>query len=1174
MAGGRPSQGKQQRYDELEELAAWFRQALGDAGFGSVHEFVATGMFEKNAVYGVFNATRLLTLENTQSLAVALRRDAGDVRAVWLRAKEARDRELLAAERAEERRLCSWADLPLPSLALRNLLESQSMSVDRLPYSMLGVIEPPLSTVYVRQHIRSQDKRDRQPAVSREGTPAERSPVSQAQTTLSVLEAIERHDHLLVTGEAGAGKSTMTSYLARTLSRVWLRETSAAGLPLGEPVVPLRIAARTLDVGGSWSVVLAQAVSRSLGRSLLQDPDPAIFTRRAQGARWLILVDGLDEIPDARQRREIITSIAQHARAGRDYRFVVTTRPLPDDDLSPLISADVARFAIQPFGHAELDQFARRWFGSQRLDDPEDRADRFLRETSDGRLKELVRNPLLATIAGVSAVRDPDRPLPTSRISLYERFCGYLLDDHGGRRETMAQLHRHYANDPDRLTCVLWIHKHRTAIIGALALSRTGDQTSLWSTAKEWVRRHAPHSVTEVEQWKSHLWEELLATGLLVATDGELAFLHQSFAEYLSAKSHASTLDADFAALDGWIRRGIGEAERTFALFVFGLWAARADHQAHRIVDVLLSRYDPRRTLLAGRILAEGVRVDDPAAERVVTRLDALIRNENDTDRALEAVQVLGGLFDYRWVSSRLAGLASLDSLPVRRRVEAIVALEQLAGPSAITEALNDVLPSCYGRPLRRMAPMAVRLGAPIVEQIRERVQQMVAEADADAEEWANAVEVLKKLGLQDDTERFACSVLSNPFARQDDLKKAAEALFDAKGMAALPQVIEFAQTRPAADYTGRAALADLLRREGAREASATIVEQILADDSGTSSSGIAAVTTDLHLRGSEAVPAVLRLEERWSRDGSWLASGDLLEAAAKVVPDDRIAGRARQRAVSGIPLGADLYVRAWLAVEGIAAVPEIMKVTDGGRRLIFLDRVWVAKALHDVGALPEAWELAENALRCKDRGLRTRYRDAGSLLLKVDHDRGIPALMEIVEGDANNFPLLGGLLDALQEHDSPTAERALRDLADKLTHNPYVSSVELRDALITLVRCGEKPAAVVAAQAAIHRQNLTIDDRKEIAAALASYAELELAQEVWSHLMRWQEYSLSSDVTLVDDMIAAGAADWAAQELRAQLDDPLMAARRRTRLRQMLALLTAAADVPGPAHPDDAPGR
>lgn len=52
-------------------------------------------------------------------------------------------------------------------------------------------------------------------------------------------DALEQHSHLLVTGEPGAGKSTMSSHLARTLSRLWLRDDSAVDPPITEPVVPL-----------------------------------------------------------------------------------------------------------------------------------------------------------------------------------------------------------------------------------------------------------------------------------------------------------------------------------------------------------------------------------------------------------------------------------------------------------------------------------------------------------------------------------------------------------------------------------------------------------------------------------------------------------------------------------------------------------------------------------------------------------------------------------------------------------------------------------------------------------------------------------------------------------------------------------------------------------------------
>lgn len=217
----------------------------------------------------------------------------------------------------------------------------------------------------------------------------------------------------------------MSSCLAHSLSRLWLREDSAVGAPITEPVVPLRVSARSLDGSGSWSAVLAEAACRSFGRGLLEDPDRSLFAGRVQGARWLVLVDGLDEIPDPRLRGEIIRSVAQHARPDSAYRFVVTTRALPESELAPLRTANVGDYVIEPFGRPELEEFASKWFSFQQMPSAAVDTDRFLRETSDGRLCELVRNPLLATIAAVSAIKEPDRSLPASRIDLYQRFCSY-----------------------------------------------------------------------------------------------------------------------------------------------------------------------------------------------------------------------------------------------------------------------------------------------------------------------------------------------------------------------------------------------------------------------------------------------------------------------------------------------------------------------------------------------------------------------------------------------------------------------------------------------------------------------------------------------------------------------------------------------------------------------------
>lgn len=73
--------------------------------------------------------------------------------------------------------------------------------------------------------------------------------------------------------------------------------------PITEPVVLLRASARSLNSSGSWSAVLAEAARHSFGRNLREDPGPGLFAGRVQGARWLVLVDGLDEIPDPQLRR-------------------------------------------------------------------------------------------------------------------------------------------------------------------------------------------------------------------------------------------------------------------------------------------------------------------------------------------------------------------------------------------------------------------------------------------------------------------------------------------------------------------------------------------------------------------------------------------------------------------------------------------------------------------------------------------------------------------------------------------------------------------------------------------------------------------------------------------------------------------------------------------------------
>lgn len=153
---GRPPKGDTERYPELEALAEWFREAIADAGYESLNAVVRAEIAHKNVVYGACSATRLLKLSVLRSLAVALEREPDDITPLWIKAKEALDRAGAESREAAAPRLTEWTELPLPNPAVRNLLEAQAKAVERLPYDMLGVAEPPLSAVYVRQSMRTQ----------------------------------------------------------------------------------------------------------------------------------------------------------------------------------------------------------------------------------------------------------------------------------------------------------------------------------------------------------------------------------------------------------------------------------------------------------------------------------------------------------------------------------------------------------------------------------------------------------------------------------------------------------------------------------------------------------------------------------------------------------------------------------------------------------------------------------------------------------------------------------------------------------------------------------------------------------------------------------------------------------------------------------------------------------
>jgi hypothetical protein len=737
MSAGRPPKNPTEALTELAELRAWLGAALAGAGYDNVHQFLVRNKQFDKKVYGVRNGTERLNLAVMKALAAALGRPPGEVEPLWFSAKRAMEQNE-QRHAAMGRRPCSWETLPQPEPGVRYLLLAEAGAAQLLPYQLLGIESPSLPLIYVRQDLR--DWSSRSQAVDE---PGDLAGGRAREDVRPAAEALSRHDYVLVTGGPGSGKTALVRELARRLARIWLREDPASDPPTGQPVVPLLLPARALTDTGSFTAALAAAVRRVYGMDMLTELRPMHFAGPVSGSRWLLIIDGLDEVVDRDLRVKIIRAVRGHARSDTPYRFVVTSRPLPEAELRSLCQEPFAAFSVEPFGRRELREFAGKWFTAQNPATASEQSRAFVRELSDPRLREAARNPLLATIAAVAKTRDPGLPLPASRVDLYGRFCGLLIGDEANGRTTLRQIRQR--TDEPGYHAAEWVYSHREEMVTWLAERYLDGEPALLDTARTWIRENLPADIGESPE-TADLRQLLAGTGMLMAEGADLRFTHHTLAEYLAAQAMAGRMTADLTGqpnLRTLIDRGLEAAQETFVVFTLVLWG-KAGGDLGSLLRHLLDG-PPRQSLLAGRILGEYADTRPAETSQVIDRLmdmalgDAGVvfrddfgddplrrRGERDPDPLAaasgEAFWLLGRIHGDSHVAAVLRSVAASGELAVETRTDAAVAL----GRSSDLDGAIDILRSLSDD---HMPPAA-----------RVRIAEAIIALNADATDAAEAV--------------------------------------------------------------------------------------------------------------------------------------------------------------------------------------------------------------------------------------------------------------------------------------------------------------------------------------------------------------------------------------------------------------------------------------------------
>ncbi|MFC4469132.1 NACHT domain-containing protein [Streptomyces xiangluensis] len=398
--------------------------------------------------------------------------------------------------------------------------------------------------------------------------------IAAAGSSLPAEEAFADHDLVLLRGVAGSGKTTLVQWLAVTAAR----GERGDRVPF---VLPLRTLVRRADGLPAPADFLAAARVPFHGAAVDGWPD-----RVLTASRGLLLVDGIDEIPEPdRERTRRWLRDLLDAYPGNQW--LVTSRPSAVRE--DWLAADgFTELALSPMSRTDVAAFIERWHTAARIDAPDpERLTAYetslleaVRTKPD--LGQLATNPLMCGLI-CALHRDRRGYLPHGRQELYDAALSMLL----ARRDQERDMLPESPQDGIRLTELPQIQ-----LLQRLAywLIRNNRLEMDRERAERIIADALPSLPTVASQGDAPAIYRylLIRSGLLREPAlGTVEFVHRTFQDYLGAK--AAVEDGDFGLLvrnapdSQWsdvIRMAVAHARpRERAAFLSDLLeSASADH--------------------------------------------------------------------------------------------------------------------------------------------------------------------------------------------------------------------------------------------------------------------------------------------------------------------------------------------------------------------------------------------------------------------------------------------------------------------------------------------------------------------------------------------------------------------------------------------------------------------
>lgn len=347
----------------------------------------------------------------------------------------------------------------------------------------------------------------------REPTDPENTPLQQDKEKterLPVLEGIRKYadDHVLLVGRPGSGKST-------ALIRLLLEEATLSPGPSpkigrgGQERIPVLVELRY------WQTSVLERI-----RAFLYQHDPhlnlddAALNALLRQRQFLLLIDGLNELPSDEARTQLTTFRRDHPKVP----MIFTTRDLG-------LGGDLGiekKLEMQPLTEPQMKEFIRAYVPDQ--------AEAMLRQLSD-RLREFGQTPLLLWMLCEVFQQSPNLQMPTNLAEVFRAFTT-MYEDSSVRKHEVALLKGDVRPLSDRR---LWkealkalaalMMQGETPVDFRVAIHRTEAEREL---GKLFAKEKFPVRDILDDLLKYHLLQN--------RTTDQLEFRHQLIQEYYAAE--------------------------------------------------------------------------------------------------------------------------------------------------------------------------------------------------------------------------------------------------------------------------------------------------------------------------------------------------------------------------------------------------------------------------------------------------------------------------------------------------------------------------------------------------------------------------------------------------------------------------------------------------------------